>query len=107
VRRCYYIIAYDIRCPRRGAKVRRFVQSSAMALQYSVYIGEFTATQRDRFYDDLCELLDIEDRLFMTNVVASNCFVYGNSPLPAGLHLDVFDTFWYSMNGSSTQQLVH
>lgn len=34
-----HLIAYDIRCPRRLARVYRFLKSEALPVQYSVFLG--------------------------------------------------------------------
>jgi len=34
----YFLIAYDIRCPRRLRKVHREIKSQGMAIQYSVFL---------------------------------------------------------------------
>ncbi len=53
-----YLICYDIRCPRRLARIHRTLKRQAMALQYSVFLFSGPAQQLERCLAALESLMD-------------------------------------------------
>ena len=56
-----WLIAYDIACPRRLARVHRLVSASALPVQFSVYIGRFNTRQMMELEAELSQLIDDDD----------------------------------------------
>lgn len=56
-----WLIAYDIRCPRRLARVHRVVSRQALPLQYSVFCGRMSRSQVQQLADELDEIIAAED----------------------------------------------
>ncbi len=58
------VVAYDIRDPRRLARVARHCEDYGGRVQYSVFEVRLNADQFDRFWDELQTLIEPrEDRL--------------------------------------------
>jgi len=53
----WYLVAYDIACPRRLAKIHRLIKREGIAVQKSVFL--FNGTQRDidTFLDRLADCI--------------------------------------------------
>lgn len=55
----FYVVCYDISGdPRRLTRVHRFLSSRAVPIQYSVFLGFFTADQLDDVLSELREIID-------------------------------------------------
>jgi CRISPR-associated protein Cas2 len=53
-----YLIAYDIREPKRLGRVHRYLKRIGLALQYSVFVVRLTERQLDRVMRGLSRLID-------------------------------------------------
>ena len=53
-----WVLAYDIREPRRLQKVGRFMQKEGMRLQYSVYMLKGSRDQVEKLVGQLTQLID-------------------------------------------------
>lgn len=56
--RLLYLIAYDIRCPRRLGQVHRFLRREGLPVQYSVFTAQMTQRKFMRVLDGLDSLID-------------------------------------------------
>ena len=57
----YFLVAYDIRCPKRLRKVHREIKSQGMAIQYSVFLCDPVVFSR--VWSGLTALIEMEDDL--------------------------------------------
>lgn len=57
-RRRLYLVSYDITEPRRLNRVARLLLDHGWRVQYSVFLGEWTATGRDRLLERLEDLIE-------------------------------------------------
>lgn len=69
-----YLIAYDIRNPKRLIRVHRFLRREGMPVQYSVFTAQLTQRKLDRVRDGLQSIIDER---------ADDVRIY---PLPSRLH---------------------
>ena len=53
-----YLIAYDIRNPKRLIRVHRFLRREGMPVQYSVFTAQLTQRKLDRVRDGLQSIID-------------------------------------------------
>lgn len=56
-----WVIAYDIRCPRRLARVHRLVARQALPIQYSVFCARLSRSQAHVLAAEIDELIKPED----------------------------------------------
>lgn len=54
----WYLIAYDVRCPRRMQRLHRRLKKSALAVQESVFLAELGRAARRRLVAELREVID-------------------------------------------------
>lgn len=54
-----YLIAYDIRNPRRLIRVHRFLRREGMPVQYSVFTAQLTQRKLTRVMDGLQAIIDV------------------------------------------------
>ncbi|KAA5598208.1 CRISPR-associated endonuclease Cas2 [Blastochloris sulfoviridis] len=57
-RRCTYVVAYDIRSPRRLARVAKVLSEIGFRLQYSVFAADLTEPARGQLIARLRKLID-------------------------------------------------
>ncbi|MCS6891186.1 MAG: CRISPR-associated endonuclease Cas2 [Rhodovarius sp.] len=57
-RRKTWLIGYDIASPRRLRRVARFLEKRAVRLQYSLFVGCWTAAELDELWAELARLID-------------------------------------------------
>lgn len=91
-----YIICYDICCPRRLAKIHRYLKSRACAIQYSVFLFIGTTAQLDRCLAQLEILMDpAHDDIRAYPLPAKGYrFSIGCSTLPEGIHWGALPATW-------------
>ncbi|HPE60793.1 MAG: CRISPR-associated endonuclease Cas2 [Thiothrix sp.] len=53
-----HLVCYDIRCPKRLARVHRFLKKRAVPLQYSVFLVRLNREQRGWLLQQLERLID-------------------------------------------------
>lgn len=84
-----WIIAYDIRDPRRLSRVHRCIKTYAIPVQYSVYWFQGSAFQLANLFAELRDILDInEDDVRAYQVPTSpDVVVLGRSTFPTGVHI--------------------
>ena len=57
----YYLICYDIACPRRLARVHRLLQGRALALQYSLFLFQGSEAALQSCLTALAERIDTDE----------------------------------------------
>lgn len=58
MKRTTWLIAYDIRDPKRLGRMHRFLRKQAHAVQYSVFVAELTERERGRLVAALRKRID-------------------------------------------------
>lgn len=57
-RRRAWLIAYDIRDPKRLARLHRLIKARAIAVQYSVYLFEGSAAELGNFFGEIRQYVE-------------------------------------------------
>jgi CRISPR-associated protein Cas2 len=84
-----YLIAYDIGDPRRLARLHRYLKGEALALQYSVFFGTFTAAGIERLEDEIAARIDPRQddvRIYPLPADFQVWALGASAPLPEGVH---------------------
>ncbi|HEX9592172.1 MAG TPA: CRISPR-associated endonuclease Cas2 [bacterium] len=84
-----YLIAYDIGDPRRLARLHRYLKGEALALQYSVFFGRFTAAGIERLEDEIAARIDPKEDDVRIYPLPDDFQVWAlgaSAPLPEGIH---------------------
>jgi CRISPR-associated protein Cas2 len=84
-----YLIAYDIADKRRLARLHRYLAGEALALQYSVFYGRFTAAGIDRIEDEIAARIDPRHDDVRIYPLPGDFQVWAlgaSAPLPEGIH---------------------
>ncbi|MFT4256103.1 MAG: CRISPR-associated endonuclease Cas2 [Pseudoxanthomonas sp.] len=91
-----YIVCYDIRNPKRLARVHRAIKKHAMALQYSVFLFTGTAQQLQHCLSQLETLIDKRTDDIRAYPIPQRGFRMhlGQPPLPAGIHWSGLPIHW-------------
>jgi len=67
--RTSYLIAYDVADPKRLRRVYHILKGAGAALQYSVFLCELNALEKQVLQERLWEILNLaEDRLLLANL---------------------------------------
>ena len=84
-----WIIAYDIRCPKRLNRVHKFLVGEAIWVQYSIFVTNTTAQKIGCLRSELLELIDDDaDDIRIYRVPDRPMIVtLGNQGFPAGVML--------------------
>jgi CRISPR-associated protein Cas2 len=87
-RQHWYLIAYDIRQPKRLSRLQRWIKGQTFALQESVYLFVGNPQQWQTFKQSLEKKIkktedDVRVYQFSAN---SELAFYGNTPWPNGVH---------------------
>jgi CRISPR-associated protein Cas2 len=84
-----WIIAYDIRAPRRLQRVHTFLAKQAYALQYSVFAADLTRPEFERLKAELAKLIDPkeDDVRFYAAPPGADVMMSGRTRLPDGVLL--------------------
>jgi CRISPR-associated protein Cas2 len=69
-----YLIAYDISCPKRRARVARRLEASAARVQKSVFVARLTAASARRLQRALEGLMDMRFDSLLIEPVAGRGF---------------------------------
>lgn len=89
------IICYDITCPRRLARIHRYLKKHAWPLQYSVFVFTGTPTQLDRCWEQLGRLIDPRSDDVRAYPLPQRGLRWslGAAPLPEGIHCAALQGF--------------
>ncbi len=85
----HLLLCYDIRNPRRLARVHRRVRRAGLSLQYSLFYLEMGTPQVDALLRDLAALIDEDEddlRLYAVGA-AAGIEQFGQAFMPEGLSL--------------------
>lgn len=83
-----WLIAYDIRHPRRLSALHRLLKKHALAVQYSVFVGRFTRRGIRHLQVCISSIIAPEDDVRLYPLPQQPDWVfYGRRPLPEGVHL--------------------
>jgi len=84
-----YIIAYDVADARRLVRVHQLLKGVALAVQYSVFAGSFTARALERVLEEVSERIDGEEDDVRVYPAPERCeaLVVGGSRQPRGVLL--------------------
>ena len=83
-----WLIAYDIRDPRRLATVHRAVRKQALAVQYSVFVGRFTRRGLRHMVATINSIIAPQDDVRLYPLPHRPDWVfYGRSRLPEAVYL--------------------
>jgi CRISPR-associated protein Cas2 len=84
-----WLIAYDITCPRRLARVHRYLKTVAVPVQYSVFAAEETSQGIQRIRDALAQEINSKTDDVRIYPLPNNLELhhYGRHSLPEGLQL--------------------
>lgn len=84
----WYLIVYDIRCPKRLRKVHRFVRKFAYALQESVFIGHGSQEEYEALRSTLSGYIkQADDDLRFYQIPNRDILqLWGVSPFMEGVH---------------------
>jgi CRISPR-associated protein Cas2 len=64
----WYMVCYDIRCPKRWRKVYKLLQGYGESVQYSIFRCWLSLRQREKMRWELEKILTIDDRLLLVGV---------------------------------------
>jgi CRISPR-associated protein Cas2 len=64
----WYLIAYDIRCPKRWRKAYKLLEGYGDRLQYSIFRCWLSQRQREKLRWELEKILKPEDDLFLVRL---------------------------------------
>jgi len=84
-----YLLAYDIREPKRLARVHRYLRRHAVPVQYSVFVARLTGRELTRIAGDLGALIDAreDDVRIYPLPAACETQLLGPDPWPRGVIL--------------------
>ena len=84
-----WIIAYDIRAPKRLIRVHKLLSKEPLALQYSVFVADLTDTGLQRLKGQIAALIDPaeDDIRFYSVPSGSRSKLMGRGRLPQGMML--------------------
>lgn len=84
-----WLIAYDIRSPRRLSKVHRCLKQHAIPVQYSIFVYHGNRAQLDRLLRDLASHIDATADDVRAYHLPERCEVHmlGRQSLPEGIML--------------------
>lgn len=83
-----WLIAYDIRHPRRLSALHRLLKKHALAVQYSVFVGRFTRRGIRLLQAHISSIIAPEDDVRLYPLPQQPEWVfYGRRLLPEGVHL--------------------
>jgi len=82
-----WLIAYDIRCPKRLRKIHKFLSQTGHALQYSLFAADLTLTQVEQVKHELSKIADASTDDVRMYQLSQN--VSGNWLGPLPLHSDI------------------
>jgi CRISPR-associated protein Cas2 len=83
-----WLIAYDIRQPRRLSALHRLLKKHALAVQYSVFVGRFTRRGIRHLQAQISSIIAPEDDVRLYPLPHRPDWVfYGRRPLPEGVYL--------------------
>jgi len=85
-----WLVAYDIRCPRRLRRVHRTLKAEGLALQYSVFCFEGSSLGLERIMDALELVIDssVDDvRAYRLPAVVKT-WMLGRQEWPDGVYLE-------------------
>ena len=87
--RAVWMVAYDIRCPRRLRRVHAFLKARSVWVQYSVFVVTANAQQLGEIRAALEDLIDTKvDDVRIYRVPQSPCLAtLGHQGLPEGMSL--------------------
>ena len=69
-----YIVCYDIQEDRIRSKVAKLLESHAMRIQYSVFLGDFTENEAKTLRQELLALTEgSEGRTLMMTPICASC----------------------------------
>jgi CRISPR-associated protein Cas2 len=68
----WYLVAYDIRNPKRLNRVCRKLKGYGVRLQFSVFRCRLTDKEKENLVFDLTKIIQKEDNLFIT-ILCDNC----------------------------------
>jgi CRISPR-associated protein Cas2 len=82
-----YLVAYDVRDPKRLVRLHRFLKTRARALQYSVFLASLTRAERRRLLADIGRLIDrkADDVRLYPVPPGADLTLTGRSLLPDGV----------------------
>lgn len=83
-----WLIAYDISCPRRLARVHRLISAHALPVQYSIFLGRLSTNQVSELEARLSELIGDEDDVRLYALGEQPWYRHlGSQPLPDAIWL--------------------
>lgn len=82
-----FLVAYDVREPRRLVRLHRFLKKRARALQYSVFVASLTTAERRRLLAGIRRIIDpgADDVRLYPVPPGADFAVTGKSLLPDGV----------------------
>jgi CRISPR-associated protein Cas2 len=84
-----WLIAYDITCPKRLARVHRYLKTVAIPVQYSVFAAEENESGINRIREDLAQKINpkTDDVRIYPLPNTLELYHYGLAALPEGMQL--------------------
>lgn len=83
-----WLIAYDVRDPRRLSTLHRALKKQALAVQYSVFVGRFTRRGIRHVVATINSIIAPQDDVRLYPLPQRPGWVfYGRSPLPEAVYL--------------------
>lgn len=76
----WYVIQYDIKCPKRGQKVLRHLKTCAFALQKSVFAWQGTTIELDALQTKLLQLINPKQDDIRGYLISKQLLLFGANP---------------------------
>lgn len=88
--RTTWLVAYDIRQPRRLRRTHKILKAEGMAVQYSAFVVEAADEQLQRLLGRIRQIIDSAADDVRAYHLPSNCQVWrlGRQAMPDGVYLD-------------------